>query len=539
MEQLQSISPITIAIDGHSSCGKSTLAKALAQHLNYIYVDTGAMYRAVTLFSIQNKLWLDAHTPDAEALRKRMSQIIITFRRHSDGTLHTYLNNTDVEREIRSMEVSEKVSPISTIDFVRHALVKQQQAMGREKGVVMDGRDIGTTVFPYAELKIFLTASAEVRAQRRYLELQTKGTPSSFDKVLDNLLERDRIDSSRSVSPLRQAEDAIVIDNSNLTIQQQNDQVFMLAEECIRDYSTMGKVEIDAGSGFCFGVVTAIRRAEEELSSSSEELYCLGDIVHNTGEVERLGRMGLRTIDNEQYYHLQNKRVFIRAHGEPPATYHYAKQNNLTIVDATCPVVLKLQERIRNAYEANQGQAQIVILGKRGHAEVNGLVGQTNGTAIVIQNEEEIAENVDLNRDIILFAQTTMGLELFDQVINTISQKIASSASFLFHDTICRQVSKRIPNIMDFAAQKDRVFFIAGAKSSNGLVLFTKCKEANEKSFFVSDVEQLTLEMVPSAFENIGVCGATSTPTHQMEALAHRIRQYMRIQLSKSRTKSK
>ncbi len=518
---------ITIAIDGHSSCGKSTLAKALAKHLGYIYVDTGAMYRAVTLYSMKNNLWTGDGNPDLQALQHSMPDIEISFTRMEDGTLHTFLNGEDVEREIRTLQVSEKVSPISTIDFVRQALVAQQQEMGKNKGVVMDGRDIGTTVFPNAELKIFLTASPEVRAQRRFLELQEKGTPASLQEVLHNIEERDRIDSTREVSPLRQAPDAVVIDNSHLTIEEQNEKVFALAQERINGATQQrGMVEIDEQSGFCFGVVTAIRRAEEELQKAPGELYCLGDIVHNTGEVERLGKMGLKSIDYEYYRQLRNKRVFFRAHGEPPSTYTYAQEHGIAIVDATCPVVLRLQERIREAYANKSPETQIVILGKRGHAEVNGLVGQTNGDAIVIQNREEL-ENIDPSCGVILFAQTTMGLELFEEVVEAITRYLNPGVTFLHYDTICRQVSKRIPNIMEFAARHDRVFFIAGPQSSNGHVLFAKCKETNPKSFFVSDVSELTLEMVPSASESIGVCGATSTPHRQMEELASRIRAFM------------
>lgn len=214
--------PIIIAIDGHSSCGKSTMAKDLARAIGYIYVDTGAMYRAVTLYSIRRGLWKDG-VLDTETLRDEMSDVRITFRLNAEtGLPETYLNGENVEQDIRSMEVSAKVSPIATIDFVREAMVREQQAMGKSKGIVMDGRDIGTTVFPEAEMKIFVTALPHVRAQRRLDELRAKGdATTTFDDVLANIEERDRIDSTRAVSPLRQAEDALVLDNSHMTIPQQ------------------------------------------------------------------------------------------------------------------------------------------------------------------------------------------------------------------------------------------------------------------------------------------------------------------------------
>lgn len=212
---------ITIAIDGHSSCGKSTMAKDLAKEIGYIYIDTGAMYRAVTLFGLQKGLITEAGI-DEDALRRQMSDIMITFQLNDEtGRPDTYLNGVCVEKEIRSMEVSKYVSPIATLGFVREAMVDLQRLMGEAKGVIMDGRDIGTVVFPDAELKVFVTASVDVRAQRRYDELVAKGEQCSFDEIRANVIERDRIDSTRAISPLRQAEDAIVLDNSNMTIPEQ------------------------------------------------------------------------------------------------------------------------------------------------------------------------------------------------------------------------------------------------------------------------------------------------------------------------------
>ena len=213
---------ITIAIDGHSSCGKSTMAKDLAREVGYVYVDTGAMYRSVTLYALRNGLFLEDDSIDTAALEQQMPQIQISFKFNPEtGRPDTYLNGECVEKEIRSLEVSNHVSPIAAIPFVRTAMVAQQQQMGKDKGVVMDGRDIGTTVFPDAELKVFVTASAQVRAQRRYDELKAKGMPADFDDILKNVEERDYIDSHREVSPLRKADDAILLDNSDMTIPEQ------------------------------------------------------------------------------------------------------------------------------------------------------------------------------------------------------------------------------------------------------------------------------------------------------------------------------
>ena len=229
------MSKIIIAIDGHSSCGKSTMAKALAQQVGYIYVDSGAMYRAVTLFALRHQLFNADGSVKAEDLQSRMSEVKVHFKLDPATNLPvTYLNEERVENEIRTLEVSQHVSPIAALPFVREAMTAAQQAMGEEKGIVMDGRDIGTAVFPHAELKIFVTASAEVRAQRRFDELQAKGLPASYEDILKNVQERDYIDSHREVSPLRQAEDALVLDNSHLTREQQNQWLLQQFDAAVR-----------------------------------------------------------------------------------------------------------------------------------------------------------------------------------------------------------------------------------------------------------------------------------------------------------------
>lgn len=225
---------ITIAIDGFSSCGKSTMAKDLAREIGYIYIDSGAMYRAVTLYSIENGIF-KGDKINTEKLKQRMSDIHISFRIDPETERpNTYLNGVNVENKIRTMEVSSKVSPISALDFVRSAMVEQQQAMGNEKGIVMDGRDIGTTVFPNAELKIFVTATPEIRAQRRYDELKAKGQEASFDKILENVKQRDYIDQHREVSPLRKADDALLLDNTKLSIPQQKEWLFNQFNQIIK-----------------------------------------------------------------------------------------------------------------------------------------------------------------------------------------------------------------------------------------------------------------------------------------------------------------
>ncbi|MDO5130240.1 MAG: 4-hydroxy-3-methylbut-2-enyl diphosphate reductase [Prevotellaceae bacterium] len=275
----------------------------------------------------------------------------------------------------------------------------------------------------------------------------------------------------------------------------------------------MVQIEIDNGSGFCFGVTTAIKKAEEELAAG-KTLYCLGDIVHNGMECERLKQLGLVTINHEEMKQLHGVKVLLRAHGEPPSTYEMARENDIEIIDATCPVVLQLQRRIKKQYDACP-EAQIVIFGKPGHAEVLGLVGQTESKAIVIANVEEV-KRLDFTRDIYLYSQTTKSLDEFHRIIEYIQEHISPDATFKSFDTICRQVANRMPNISTFAARHDLVLFVCGRKSSNGKVLFNECKSVNPNSYLIEGPEEIKKEWLDGV-RTIGICGATSTPKWLME----------------------
>lgn len=284
------------------------------------------------------------------------------------------------------------------------------------------------------------------------------------------------------------------------------------------------KVEIDSNSGFCFGVVTAINKAEAELDSSGQ-LYCLGDIVHNAREVERLQDKGLKTITHSELADLKDVKVLLRAHGEPPQTYITAQNNKVEIIDATCPVVLQLQKRIKKTFDegvenekSGGNKPLIVIYGKNGHAEVNGLVGQTNGEAVVIQDKDGI-DSLDLDRDIILYSQTTKSIEGFREIVEEIGKR-KKTGKFEYYDTICRQVANRMQKMKEFAQSHDVIFFVSGAKSSNGKVLYEMCKGVNAQTYLISDESQLDLSLVDGA-DSVGVCGATSTPLWLMEKIAY------------------
>ena len=282
-------------------------------------------------------------------------------------------------------------------------------------------------------------------------------------------------------------------------------------------------IEIDEGSGFCFGVTTAIKKAEEELAKGTR-LYCLGDIVHNGMEVERLHEQGLITINHEDMRSLHGVKVLLRAHGEPPETYALAKKNDIEIIDATCPVVLALQRRIKLQYDLNP-KAQIVIFGKRGQAEVLGLVGQTESHAIVVEKVEDV-KRLDFSRDIYLYSQTTKSLDGFHQIIDYIQAHMQQGATFKSFDTICRQVANRMPNIAAFASKHDLVLFVSGRKSSNGKVLFKECHSVNPRSYQIEKPEEIEMEWFSDDVHTVGICGATSTPKWLMEQCKARIERH-------------
>ncbi len=291
-------------------------------------------------------------------------------------------------------------------------------------------------------------------------------------------------------------------------------------------------ITIDKKSGFCFGVVYAIEHAERELKTH-KNLYCLGDIVHNSAEVKRLEKLGLITINHDEFKQLKNARVLIRAHGEPPETYRIAKENNITLIDASCPVVLNLQKKIKKAFHTknsdNQEDNQIVIYGKHGHAEVVGLLGQTNNKGIVISDESDL-DLIDYSKPVTIFSQTTKSKDGYKAVTEEIRKRIIKEQgedklNFKAHNTICGQVSSRDKELKAFAQEKDVIIFVSGKKSSNGKVLYNVCKKYNERSYFISDIDELQPEWC-SKTDSIGICGATSTPSWLMEKVKNQIEKH-------------
>ena len=288
------------------------------------------------------------------------------------------------------------------------------------------------------------------------------------------------------------------------------------------------KITVDPKSGFCFGVVYAIEMAENILKEDNK-LYCLGDIVHNNREVDRLNNLGLEIIDHKRLSELNDCKVLIRAHGEPPSTYEIALKNNIELLDASCPVVLKLQHQIKEGYETiKKIDGQVIIYGKEGHAEVTGLVGQTNGEAIIVTTKEDISK-IDFEKPIYIYSQTTKSPKAFQDIVDEIKKELIAlgkdvDLKFVVHDTLCRQVSGREPQLKAFASENDVIVFVSGTKSSNGKMLFLSCKEQNKQSYFVSDTKEIDENWFKNS-NSVGICGATSTPRWLMDEVADYIKQ--------------
>ena len=293
------------------------------------------------------------------------------------------------------------------------------------------------------------------------------------------------------------------------------------------------KVTIDANSGFCFGVVYAIQMAEDELDLNGN-LYCLGDIVHNGEEVDRLKAKGLQIINHEELANLKDCKVLIRAHGEPPSTYQLALKNNIELIDASCPVVLKLQHRVKTSFESAEiTNGQIVIYGQPGHAEVNGLVGQTEGKAIVVFTEDDL-DQIDYSKPVHFFSQTTKSTKGFEKMVQMIQGRIIDfkgsleENDFITNDTLCRQVSNREPHMRRFSMEHEVIIFVSGKKSSNGKALYSVCKETNQESYFISNADELDANWFEGK-ESIGIAGATSTPMWLMEDVKSKIETFEKV----------
>ncbi len=496
---------LIITIDGPAGSGKSTTARCVAKQLGYLYLDSGALYRALTLAALRQQVDFS----DSEALVQIARNSNIRLIPASEG-VRVFLNDKDVTTEIRLPEVSRAIGPVAANPKVREILLGYQRQLAAEGGIVAEGRDMGTVVFPEASLKYFMSASIDERAKRRQKDLAVMGIQTDLETIKLELRKRDEDDSHRQASPLRRPDDAIDIDTTQLSILQQVD---MIVEDAMR-LGAMPKLQVvvDPIAGFCPGVKRAIAMIEAELPKG--ELLALGSVIHNQRELDRLAVKGLRTIpqDEMSFTHIQNlqgKRILIRTHGIGTQLRQQLQENGAFVIDATCPVVHRVQKMVADFHA--QGY-QIAIVGKKKHAEVIGLLGHCDHKGIVIESQADINE-LDANRKTVVIAQTTIGQDRFYQMVELIKQRLNN---VLVQDTNCRYISRRYDQIAEFARSVKVVIFIGGKESSNARVLFAICRQHNEKSYQIESVAELQAGWYKDA-DLIGITGAASTPSWQLD----------------------
>ena len=536
----------SIAIDGPAGAGKSTVARCAAQKLGFVYVDTGAMYRTIALYMLEHKVDVE----NQNALEEALSQIRIEVR-YQDGMQQMLLNGVDVSGRIRTQEVSDQASVTAAKPAVREKLLNLQRDLARQENVIMDGRDIGTRILPDAPLKIFLTASSRERARRRYAELQQKGEPCSLEEIQREIEERDDRDSHRAEAPLRQADDAVLLDTSDLSAEEAVDRIVNLAEtamretkrrECARQNNQSPEARIQelkalmqredsplkgqlwvsddgeaavylaASAGFCFGVHRAVDTVYDQIKEGKTPIFTYGPIIHNEMVVADLRQHGVMEIDDEaQLSGVREGTVVIRSHGVPEHICKQIKGQGLKLVDATCPYVKKIHQIVK---EKSAEGFQIVIIGNAHHPEVEGIMGWCSSPAIVIGTEEEAQRLVESG-------QTTFNLKKFHKLVEIITQLRYHESAIL--NTICNATEERQTEADAIAHIADAMIVIGGRNSSNTQKLVDICRKECESTFFVQTFDDLNLRLVPSR-GIVGISAGASTPNNIIEEVSKQCR---------------
>ena len=495
---------IIVAIDGPAASGKSTTAKLLAQKLGYVYIDTGAMYRACALQAKRERISID----DLSIIIPMLERIDIKISDAGNGNI-IWLNGEDVSQQIRTPEISAAASVISAIPCVRYKMVDLQRNLGKEGGVVLEGRDIGTYVFPEAEAKFFMIADLEVRAKRRFKELAEKGIRTNFEDVLQELKTRDEADANRSLAPLKPAEDAILIDTSNLTIEEQVQKLYVITCKIIEkagknntgNKATGKKVRIRLAnySGYCFGVKRAIQMAKEA-NVTEKQVYTLGELIHNPGIVRELEEQGIHIANNAA--EIKNSTVIIRSHGITKEEYKILKKNHNEIIDATCPYVKRthkiLQQIVKEGYP-------VLILGDKQHPEVTGLLSYGNDKTFAIGEDEPIPEIKE--KRLAIIAQTTQKIEKLQELV---CKLLLTFSELRVFNTICLATTQRQKATVELAQASDAMFVIGGLNSSNTRAL-AKMSSVYCPTYHIEDDKQLAPVDI-SQYRSIGITAGASTP---------------------------
>jgi 4-hydroxy-3-methylbut-2-en-1-yl diphosphate reductase len=522
-----------IAIDGPAGAGKSTIARKAAAQLGFIYVDTGAMYRAMALYLIRNGLTKPAESDpkEKEKFERRAgdlcrgAEISIEYR---DGEQVVLLAGENVNPYLRTEEVSSMASVSSAVSKVRVKLVELQQQLAGSRNVVMDGRDIGTVVLPDAQVKVYLTASVEVRARRRFIENQKAvraGAAKSaedldLEKIKADIAERDHRDMTRAVSPLKQAEDAVLVDSSELTIDQVTEEILNLAA----DKLNRPRVITASTAGFCFGVQKAVDTVYREIQrkESGEKkgpINTFGPIIHNETVVEELKAREVGILNSvEEAAAQEGGTIVIRSHGVSKETWEKLNAGTAQVVDSTCTFVKKIHQIVD---EASRDGKQIVIIGNHGHAETEGTVGWSCTPATVIETEEEaLAYRGDRDRTVCIVAQTTFNAEKFKKIVALIAQ---NGYNIEMNETICNATSERQAEARRIAQQADVMIVIGGKGSSNTAKLYEICRAQCSRTYFIQTVEDLDLRL-SGGEKIIGITAGASTPKNIIEEVQSDVR---------------
>jgi (E)-4-hydroxy-3-methyl-but-2-enyl pyrophosphate reductase/cytidylate kinase len=501
---------IIVAIDGPAASGKSTTAKLLAKKLGYIYLDTGAMYRACAYAALQKGIAIE----DKAAIGTLMGSMNLEIGYSESGNL-IYLDGEDISSAIRTPQISASASAISAIPEVRYKMVELQRKLGCNGGIVLDGRDIGTVVFPDAEAKFFMVADVQERAKRRYLELQEKGINTPIEEVLTDLEARDNADSSRAMAPLKPAPDALLIDTSQLSIQDQVDKLYeilILILSLDNDAKPSKLIRLARHSGFCFGVRRAIQLAMEA-KSNDKEVFSLGELIHNPQIVQELEANGIKVASEEQNIH--DAIVIIRSHGITRQSYEKLQANNNEIIDATCPYVKRTHELIRTM--AAEG-CPVLILGDKTHPEIIGMLSYGNERTMVIAPGEPIP-TLSGNR-LCLISQTTQKLINLQELACELLTNLVELKIF---NTICLATSHRQNAAVELAQHSDLMIVIGGYNSSNTRALASLCEEIC-LTYHIECAEEL--ESVDfTAYDRIGLTAGASTPEETIVNVFNRIKE--------------
>lgn len=504
-----SMKRIIVAIDGPAASGKSTTAKLLAKKLGYIYLDTGAMYRACAYAAKLREISIS----NVPAIESMMNSISISIQQAENGNL-IILDGTDISEAIRTPEMSASASAISAIPEVRHKMVHLQRAIGCNGGIVLDGRDIGTVVFPEAEAKFYIVADVSERAKRRSLELIEKGIITPLEQVVLELEARDKADSCRAMAPLKPAPDAVVIDTSHLSIDEQVEELYRVVNQILeRDcQSSQPIVRLARHSGFCFGVRRAIQLAMEARNNEGD-VYTLGELIHNPQIVHELNAKGIKVAEDVSNIH--NSTVIIRSHGITKHSYEQLQANNNTIIDATCPYVKRTHELIRNM--AAEG-CPVLILGDKEHPEVVGMMSYGNDKTFVMAPGEELPD-FEGSR-LCLISQTTQKVSALQAVASMLLPMLIELKIF---NTICLATTQRQNAVVELAKNSDLMIVIGGYNSSNTRALAALCEDICITCHIENEDELEGIDV--TKFSRIGISAGASTPEDTIIKVYNRIKE--------------